>query len=64
MAWFKNWFNTHYYHLLYQHRDDVEAQAFVARLLSNLALKPQAIFWIWLVARAGTLDLWHNKATT
>lgn len=42
MAWFKNWFNTHYYHLLYQHRDDVEAQAFVARLLSNLALKPQA----------------------
>lgn len=42
MAWFKDWFNTHYYHLLYQHRDDAEAQAFMVRLLSNLDLKPQA----------------------
>ncbi|NCI46932.1 class I SAM-dependent methyltransferase [Sediminibacterium soli] len=35
-AWFKDWFNSHYYHLLYQHRDDEEALRFIDTLISYL----------------------------
>jgi SAM-dependent methyltransferase len=35
-AWFKDWFNSHYYHLLYQHRDDREALAFIDTLIHYL----------------------------
>lgn len=35
--WFKDWFNSPYYHLLYQHRDDSEALAFIHRLVKHLA---------------------------
>lgn len=34
--WFKDWFNSPYYHLLYQHRDDSEAMAFISRIISVL----------------------------
>lgn len=34
--WFKDWFNSHYYHLLYKHRDDNEAFAFIDKLVSFL----------------------------
>ncbi len=35
-AWFKDWFNSPYYHLLYQHRDENEAEQFIQRLISYL----------------------------
>jgi SAM-dependent methyltransferase len=35
-AWFEEWFNTEYYFLLYQHRDDAEAQRFLHLLLNML----------------------------
>lgn len=35
-AWYKDWFNSPYYHLLYQHRDETEANAFILRLLNYL----------------------------
>ncbi len=35
-AWFEDWFNSPYYHLLYKNRNDDEAQAFIERLISNL----------------------------
>ncbi len=35
-AWYKGWFNSHYYHLLYQHRDDDEAFRFIRTLISYL----------------------------
>lgn len=35
-AWFKDWFNSHYYHLLYQHRDDREALDFIHTLIRFL----------------------------
>ncbi|MBI3883116.1 MAG: methyltransferase domain-containing protein, partial [Sphingobacteriales bacterium] len=38
--WFKDWFNSHYYHELYAHRDDTEAAAFIDKLIDYL--KPQA----------------------
>jgi len=37
--WFAAWFDTSYYHLLYNHRDEEEAQAFIARLVRFLDLK-------------------------
>ncbi len=37
--WFKEWFDTKYYHILYQDRNDDEAQLFMRNLLSFLQLK-------------------------
>jgi SAM-dependent methyltransferase len=37
--WFKEWFDTRYYHILYQDRNDDEAQLFMRNLLSYLQLK-------------------------
>ncbi len=36
-AWYKDWFNSPYYHLLYNNRDEEEAKAFLQRLISFLA---------------------------
>jgi SAM-dependent methyltransferase len=35
-SWYKDWFNSHYYHLLYQHRDEEEAMAFIQTLIGYL----------------------------
>ena len=42
--WFKEWFNTKYYHILYKNRDDSEASAFIDRLVSYLAPLPSDHF--------------------
>jgi cyclopropane fatty-acyl-phospholipid synthase-like methyltransferase len=36
--WFATWFDSPYYHLLYQHRDDNEAKLFLNNLVQQLAL--------------------------
>ncbi len=36
--WFEDWFNTKYYHILYENRNDDEAQSFIQRLLKELSL--------------------------
>ncbi len=41
-AWFESWFNSPYYHRLYQDRDESEAQAFIQQLTNHLRLKPGA----------------------
>ena len=41
-AWYKDWFNSPYYHLLYQNRNDDEAQAFIIRLINYLKPKEKA----------------------
>lgn len=38
-AWFKEWFDTKYYHILYQDRNDDEAQLFMQHLVSFLKLE-------------------------
>lgn len=38
--WFQDWFNSPYYHMLYEHRDEVEAKTFISHLINYL--KPQA----------------------
>jgi cyclopropane fatty-acyl-phospholipid synthase-like methyltransferase len=39
MEWFKDWFDSKYYHILYNHRNDNEAQLFIDNLLTYL--KPE-----------------------
>ncbi len=36
MEWFEDWFNSAYYHLLYSHRDEEEANQFMQNLLTQL----------------------------
>jgi SAM-dependent methyltransferase len=40
--WFASWFDSPYYHILYQHRDDAEAQFFIDNLLSEIKLPEHA----------------------
>lgn len=42
MAWFKTWFNTPYYHILYKNRDLTEAEAFISLLVNDLELPEYA----------------------
>ena len=36
--WFTEWFDSYHYHLLYDHRDDQEAERFIRRLFMHLDL--------------------------
>jgi SAM-dependent methyltransferase len=36
--WFKDWFNTSYYHILYKNRNDEEAENFINNLISFIKL--------------------------
>ena len=38
--WFEDWFNSPYYHQLYKHRDEEEAELFLQELITHL--KPPA----------------------
>jgi ubiquinone/menaquinone biosynthesis C-methylase UbiE len=38
--WFASWFDSPWYPVLYAHRDDTEAQAFIARLVAAMHLPP------------------------
>ena len=37
--WFKDWFNSYYYHLLYKNRNEKEAKDFILNLVNYLNLK-------------------------
>ena len=37
-SWFEDWFNTHYYFLLYQNRNNEEARAFLELLVRHLKI--------------------------
>lgn len=43
--WYENWFNSPYYHLLYNKRDDKEADFFIEQLCDELKLKANAKLW-------------------
>jgi len=45
VCWFKDWFNSPYYHLLYNKRDDREADFFISNLINYLQLPPGARIW-------------------
>lgn len=42
-SWFSEWFNSPYYDMLYRHRNDEEAAAFIDNLLHHLQLKQQVL---------------------
>jgi SAM-dependent methyltransferase len=42
MAWFKDWFNTSYYHILYKDRDFAEAETFITKLSQYNQLAPHS----------------------
>jgi len=42
MGWYRHWFGTPYYKLLYGHRDEAEAQAWVEAIMSRWDLRPDA----------------------
>ncbi len=41
-AWYKNWFNSSFYHKLYFKRDEKEAEAFITQLIHHLQPAPQS----------------------
>ncbi|MEO6490222.1 MAG: class I SAM-dependent methyltransferase [Ferruginibacter sp.] len=41
-SWFKDWFNSPYYHLLYFNRDECEAAAFIDKLIEHLKPIPNS----------------------
>jgi len=41
--WFSDWFDTPYYHALYSHRNDDEAQSFISRLLLEIQLPENSL---------------------
>ncbi len=43
--WFKDWFNSPYYHLLYNNRNTSEANLFIDKLAMHLKLKKEAAVW-------------------
>ena len=40
--WFEDWFNSEYYHLLYQNRSQNEADLFIKNIVRKLKLDPEA----------------------
>jgi SAM-dependent methyltransferase len=44
-CWFRDWFDSPYYHLLYNKRDDREADLFISNLSSHLKLSPSLKIW-------------------
>ncbi len=41
--WFADWFNSHYYHLLYKNRDNKEANNFIENIINYLQPKPDSL---------------------
>lgn len=50
--WFETWFDSKYYHLLYSHRNEAEARAFIEKLLHNIEL-PKGAFVLDLACGKG-----------
>jgi len=36
--WFEDWFDTNYYHVLYQNRNEEEARRFIHNLIDHLGI--------------------------
>ena len=43
--WFKDWFNSPYYHVLYRNRDESEAAKFIDNLTQHLSLAHEDEIW-------------------
>lgn len=43
--WFENWFDSPYYHLLYSHRDENEAELFIRNLINKTGINKEEKVW-------------------
>ena len=62
--WYKSWFNTEYYHILYKNRSTIEAESFIKKLIKELKLKKIVLYLILLVEKVDiqfTLTNWVLK---
>src|SRR5690554_2544821 len=59
-GWFETWFDTSYYHILYQNRDFVEAERFITNLLAFLKL-PAGSNCLDLACGKGRHSVFLNK---
>lgn len=60
MEWFKTWFASPYYHVLYKDRDDREAEFFIENLLKKLNPKKNSKF-LDLACGAGRHSIFLNS---
>lgn len=60
MEWFESWFDTPYYHLLYNNRDYTEAENFITKLTQELQL-PESSKIIDLACGKGRHSVFLNK---
>ena len=44
--WYKDWFNSPFYHKLYFERDEKEAELLSRKLIDHLKPRPEAGCWI------------------
>lgn len=58
--WFETWFDTPYYHILYQNRDFSEAERFINNLLGYLNL-PKGVNCLDLACGKGRHSIFLNK---
>ena len=60
MAWFETWFDTPYYHILYNDRDFAEAENFITLLINYLNI-PENSKLIDLACGKGRHSVFLNK---
>lgn len=60
MKWFEDWFNSPYYHILYQDRDEEEAELFMDNLIRFLHPEKNAVF-LDLACGKGRHAVYLNK---
>jgi SAM-dependent methyltransferase len=60
-AWFETWFDTEYYHILYAHRDNQEAEQFIGNLISFLKPDPTNAHFLDLACGKGRHSIFLNK---
>lgn len=60
MAWFKTWFNTPYYHILYSNRNFEEAERFISLLVNDLKI-PKNSKIIDLACGKGRHSIYLNR---
>ena len=60
MDWFETWFDTPYYHILYNNRDYNEAESFISRLIEDIKL-PQGAQIVDLACGKGRHSVFLNR---
>tara|TARA_B000000475_G_C15942045_1_gene425180 strand:+ start:98 stop:826 length:729 start_codon:yes stop_codon:yes gene_type:complete len=60
MNWFANWFDSEYYHILYNNRDKLEANLFIDNILKKFQ-PPDNAFFLDLACGSGRHSIYLNK---